>query len=344
MCDLQTSNGESVFDDIDLGFKSILDESFHPFFGNIDDKCMDNSSIREEIIVEESEEMGKALQMGIVRKKSQSLANAPKRSNRKSSGKACGVPRDGNVDKKEESELLWTNVVESQSAFLGPNLWDNKTIPYDNDLKYCDLDEFLSENGLPVEGDQQNGTSAGNVNPGTVVAASHQGGGGGALMPGVNGRLSPPPPAAIHPIQHLQTNGTGGVGAILTKREPSPSPSEPLSPITINPPSPADSTLSFASSSRDFDPRTRPFSDEELKPQPMFVPDGLKDEKYWARRRKNNMAAKRSRDARRMKENQIALRAGFLEKENMGLRQEMERLKKENLALRDRLSKFTNEI
>jgi hypothetical protein len=45
------------------------------------------------------------------------------------------VPRDGNVDKKEESELLWTNVVESQSAFLGPNLWDNKTIPYDNDLK-----------------------------------------------------------------------------------------------------------------------------------------------------------------------------------------------------------------
>lgn len=76
------------------------------------------------------------------------------------------------------------------------------------------------------------------------------------------------------------------------------------------------------SSTRDFDPRTRAFSDEELKPQPMikksrkqFVPDEMKDDKYWARRRKNNMAAKRSRDARRMKENQIALRAGFLEKE-----------------------------
>lgn len=41
----------------------------------------------------------------------------------------------------------------------------------------------------------------------------------------------------------------------------------------------------------------------------------MKDEKYWARRRKNNMAAKRSRDARRLKENQIAMRANFLEKE-----------------------------
>ena len=78
----------------------------------------------------------------------------------------------------------------------------------------------------------------------------------------------------------------------------------------------------MASSSRDFDPRTRAFSDEELKPQPIikksrkqFVPDDLKDDKYWARRRKNNLAAKRSRDARRMKENQIALRAGYLEKE-----------------------------
>lgn len=31
MCELQ--NGNSVYDDIDLGFKSILDEPFHPFFG-----------------------------------------------------------------------------------------------------------------------------------------------------------------------------------------------------------------------------------------------------------------------------------------------------------------------
>lgn len=55
----------------------------------------------------------------------------------------------------------------------------------------------------------------------------------------------------------------------------------------------------------------------------------FQDDKYWARRRKNNVAAKRSRDARRLKENQIAIRAGFLEKENGALRSEVADLRKE---------------
>ncbi|XP_050684236.1 thyrotroph embryonic factor isoform X12 [Leptidea sinapis] len=212
-------------------------------------------------------------------------------------------------DKKDDNEL-W----EAQAAFLGPNLWD-KTLPYDPDLKYVDLDEFLSENGMPGE----------------ALGGTHLG--GSAFGPGAGLALGLQPP--------------------VTKRERSPSPSDCMSPDTINPPlSPADSTFSMASSGRDFDPRTRAFSDEELKPQPMikksrkqvndFVPDDLKDDKYWARRRKNNMAAKRSRDARRMKENQIALRAGYLEKENMGLRQEVELLKKENHILREKLSKYAD--
>ncbi|XP_046751283.1 hepatic leukemia factor isoform X12 [Diprion similis] len=239
-------------------------------------------------------------------------------------------------EKKDDGEL-WGNV-EAQAAFLGPNLWD-KTLPYDADLKvlnhYVDLDEFLSENGIPVDGVTGGGQGpmpGGQLHKMNAEAGGHQG------------------PAGLH----LE----------VTKRERSPSPSECCSPDTMNPPSPADSTedssstiqfglslvaLSMASSGRDFDPRTRAFSDEELKPQPMikksrkqFVPDDLKDDKYWARRRKNNMAAKRSRDARRMKENQIALRAGFLEKENMGLRQELDRLKNENILLRDKLSKYTD--
>ncbi|XP_024878789.1 thyrotroph embryonic factor isoform X1 [Temnothorax curvispinosus] len=247
--------------------------------------------------------------------------------------------KDGPEEKKDADGELWGNV-EAQAAFLGPNLWD-KTLPYDADLKvlnhYVDLDEFLSENGIPVDG----------------VA-----GGGQGAMQG----------SQLHKINNTEAPGHQGPAGLhlepVTKRERSPSPSECCSPDTLNPPSPADSNsgdssriqyglslvaLSMASSGRDFDPRTRAFSDEELKPQPMikksrkqFVPDDLKDDKYWARRRKNNMAAKRSRDARRMKENQIALRAGFLEKENMGLRQELDRLKNENMLLRDKLSKYTD--
>ena len=55
----------------------------------------------------------------------------------------------------------------------------------------------------------------------------------------------------------------------------------------------------------------------------------FQDDRYWARRRKNNVAAKRSRDARRLKENQIAIRAGFLEKENAALRMEVADMRKE---------------
>ncbi|XP_071792725.1 uncharacterized protein [Asterias amurensis] len=59
------------------------------------------------------------------------------------------------------------------------------------------------------------------------------------------------------------------------------------------------------------------------------VPEEKKDSSYWDRRRKNNDAAKRSRDARREKEEEIALRAVFLEQENMKLRAEVSILKSE---------------
>lgn len=59
------------------------------------------------------------------------------------------------------------------------------------------------------------------------------------------------------------------------------------------------------------------------------------------------MAARRSREARRLKENQIALRAAFLEKENQTLKMkldeakaEAEKLKAEKLTLQDRLSRY----
>ncbi len=60
----------------------------------------------------------------------------------------------------------------------------------------------------------------------------------------------------------------------------------------------------------------------------------IKDEAYWERRRKNNEAAKRSRDARRAKEDEIAIRAAFLEQENLKLRFELANLKNETAKLR----------
>ena len=46
--------------------------------------------------------------------------------------------------------------------------------------------------------------------------------------------------------------------------------------------------------------------------------------RYWESRQKNNVAARRSREARRLKENQVSLRASFLESENVNLRNKLD--------------------
>lgn len=65
-----------------------------------------------------------------------------------------------------------------------------------------------------------------------------------------------------------------------------------------------------------------------------------KDDRYWERRKKNNVAAKRSRDARRMKEVQVAVRAGFLERETRNLAAELSNAREENRQLTERLRKY----
>jgi len=81
----------------------------------------------------------------------------------------------------------------------------------------------------------------------------------------------------------------------------------------------------------DFDPKTRNFELEELRPQPIIkkrkknaVPEDMKDDRYWEKREKNKEATRRSREAKRLKENQIVLRAAYLEKENKVLKQELD--------------------
>uniref|UniRef100_K7GA01 D-box binding PAR bZIP transcription factor n=2 Tax=Trionychia TaxID=1579275 RepID=K7GA01_PELSI len=121
-----------------------------------------------------------------------------------------------------------------------------------------------------------------------------------------------------------------------SRNTPSPVDPEAVEVLMNFDPDPADLALSSVPGHETFDPRKHRFSDEELKPQPIMkkarkiqVPDEQKDEKYWNRRYKNNEAAKRSRDARRLKENQITVRAAFLEKENAVLRQEVASIRQE---------------
>jgi len=97
-------------------------------------------------------------------------------------------------------------------------------------------------------------------------------------------------------------------------------------------------------SSPSFNPATHHFSPDELKPTPIqrksrktLVRVEDKDDKYWDKRRKNNMAAKRSREARRSRENQISLRASYLEKDNATLKEELLNVKEELQSLRETL-------
>ena len=67
------------------------------------------------------------------------------------------------------------------------------------------------------------------------------------------------------------------------------------------------------------------------------IPDDAKDTKYFERRKRNNMAAKKSRDARKSREDEIAIRASFLEKENAILRAQVATLREEANSLRQLL-------
>lgn len=60
--------------------------------------------------------------------------------------------------------------------------------------------------------------------------------------------------------------------------------------------------------------------------------ESIKDDAYYERRRKNNAAAKKSRDQRRIKEDEIAIRAAFLERENLELKFELAAVKRQLAA------------
>lgn len=60
-----------------------------------------------------------------------------------------------------------------------------------------------------------------------------------------------------------------------------------------------------------------------LRKQREFIPDSKKDESYWDRRRRNNEAAKRSREKRRISDVLLEQRVLELTRENQVLRAEL---------------------
>lgn len=89
------------------------------------------------------------------------------------------------------------------------------------------------------------------------------------------------------------------------KDSPEKIPSQQLEKIL----SPSSTTNNIPPKKR-YRPNTPPpeISSSNLNPQTLSQETETKDDAYWERRRKNNEAAKRSRDARRAKEDEIALR------------------------------------
>lgn len=268
------------------------------------------------------------------------------------------------------------------SAFLGANLWEKPSDDNDAfDFEYMDLDEFLSENGIPVDIDITEEKPQGSLLAEALKSIPQK----HAINPGgqtLQLNIDPPSPP-------LRTQPSLASRSVKTpKRSISPSLYFPDSPLIQSPDSPlglslsppaspvaktieellgspcrspattcsypidddtdqADISVVVVPGQENFNPKERRFTDEELKPQPMikkskkvYVPEDNKDDKYWNRRKKNNVAAKRSRDARRIKENQIAMRAAFLEKANDAMKLEMDALKEENTQLKKRLAKY----
>ncbi|XP_037120008.1 D site albumin promoter binding protein a [Syngnathus acus] len=261
----------------------------------------------------------------------------------------------------------------SQSAFLGPLLWE-RTLPCDGglfQLQYMDLEEFLTENGMGMHG---NGTSSASAQ---IPSQSSQ-----SAVPSQSSQCPPSSPSpssssvsstsssssllGLESVQTLPPQQQGLMGgpeclhgAQVATQDASPPSGGPPGPagsstaggggdVQVNfDPDPADVALSSVPGQEAFDPRRHRFSDEELKPQPMIkkarkmlVPNEQKDERYWCRRVKNNEAAKRSRDARRLKENQISVRAAFLERENAALRLEVADMRKELGRCRNIINKY----
>ncbi|KAI3358900.1 hypothetical protein L3Q82_015295, partial [Scortum barcoo] len=307
----------------------------------------------------------------------------------------------------------------SQSAFLGPLLWE-RTLPCDGglfQLQYMDLEEFLTENGMGMHSNGPSSASAQIPSQSSQSAVPNQSSqcpptspppcssssssmssssSSSSLLGLENVQPQPPPPPPPPQQQQQQQGMMGGPeclhGGQAVPQDPSPSstcpPGPPGPPVGANgssdimvnfDPDPADLALSSVPGQEAFDPRRHRFSDEELKPQPMikkarkmlvpneqksyqssshetlvgqqisFMPQKTTPQTFArlpgrevlepARQEQRGGEALAGRPWR-LKENQISVRAAFLERENAALRQEVADMRKELGRCRNIINKY----
>lgn len=231
------------------------------------------------------------------------------------------------------------------NAFLGPSLWDKDDIFQGEKfgVEYLGIDEFLNENNLN-EADLKfldRLQSSEPIAQDTQLSVSHK-----TSSSTMDSFISSPveespiltkPPIFNDPTMTIKVKDDSKIVKHLPNNKPS------ISTLISQWKDDNDESDSMHAD----EVPSKKFFDERLTLQPtlkkskkQFVPNELKDDKYWARRKKNNVAAKRSRDTRRFKENQIVIAATYLEHENEQLKKQLEECKEKMAQMQARLNRY----
>merc|ERR1712109_256506 len=238
--------------------------------------------------------------------------------------------------------------INPESAFLGPKLWSRPALSMPNnggneDYSVMNIDDFLSENGFDLNEEHESLGDSSEQEQSEIGIESPR----STSDMDMDQERDEVPYKKIKRVEFTKAKPAKeepGENTFLyveskrakMEREKEEKRRRAQMEIEFSPQELALATVPGLA----FDPRERKFQPDELRPQPIirkrkksFVPSEAKDDKYWDKREKNNVAARRSREARRLKENQIALRTAYLEKENNGLKAELEATKAENMEL-----------
>merc|ERR1712109_351495 len=238
--------------------------------------------------------------------------------------------------------------INPESAFLGPKLWSRPALSMPNnggneDYSVMNIDDFLSENGFDLNEEHESLGDSSEQEQSEIGIESPR----STSDMDMGQERDEVPYKKIKRVEFTKAKPAKeepGENTFLyveskrakMEREKEEKRRRAQMEIEFSPQELALATVPGLA----FDPRERKFAPDELRPQPIirkrkksFVPQDSKDDKYWEKREKNNVAARRSREARRLKENQIALRTAYLEKENNGLKAELEATKAENMEL-----------